>query len=824
MERALAGARCECDPRPLLPELLELRDLVDRRNSEIQALQAEAHCVPSASPEIEAMSGENAALMKRARDASARVAVLRTENSALTWAVEADRDRAQELRAERRKLLEKIGVAERHEAAALQACSRSGRELEEERRVTRDRVLGHEGALEAVTERAESAEASWSAAEESVSRLEFAETRAEADAVRESRASLLETQRNRRLIGELEGQLREAEEGDTASGAESLDEDLRRAALGAKLAEVRVHASELRCTESSLASRLAASQRRGEETERKAMSVARELVDSSQAIAWLHAEVASQRSMQRELEETQQRIAGLRQQLHDLHEAQEEAEVEADPACVESAGEHEPVASSGGAVGSTALARGGCGAAEAGSCAEQQLSALRTGQARALNEALREAWEAEARDHRALQRKLQAWEGSLRPVLQQLLRLTEVARLWREDLLRSGSPPERRVSIGDGEGDRGGGSGPLEVALPAPPPEACWEEEPKRPEAARALCLCVEALAAETFRRIGENESCRRAALAAQQSANDSFLLRAERLALERELERLTPAGLHQMPEANASYSVAPSPRLSSSAGTSRGLLPPHDAAGRADPPSPSASSRQVIQQDRNVWPPSPVPRRPRRGPAAGVLAAHGYVAHGGPGPQGSRGCLTSSLSSVSLHDHRTPEPAVSSRAASARSLHQGTPGQPEVPEPEQADGLGQQQEPRAEPRAQRPQHLALQRSEEPRRSARSSEAPERPRYLQLQRPAGPASVPGSAGPLYRLDRGARPGATSETPPAPHRGRGGSASNAGGTPARRTAGRRQIPVRRKLDDLLDDPSDRFDPYSVHRPGSGVGLL
>ena len=72
---------------------------------------------------------------------------------------------------------------------------------------------------------------------------------------------------------------------------------------------------KMRWAEKTLAAQLHESQQKGAEIETKAMNVARELVDSSQAIAWLQSEVAATRDGLAELEEMHQRNVSLRQQL-----------------------------------------------------------------------------------------------------------------------------------------------------------------------------------------------------------------------------------------------------------------------------------------------------------------------------------------------------------------------------------------------------------------------------------------------------------------------------------------------------------------------------
>lgn len=141
-------------------------------------------------------------------------------------------------------------------------------------------------------------------------------------------------------------------------------------------AELR-QCEKMRRAESSLAQRLADSQRQGANIENKAMNVARELVDSSQAIAWLQSEVAAQRDGWAELEEMNQQNLQLRQQLETSQLSLEKAK--------------------------GAKERDGNKSFET----EQGESEDRH-KATVVSEALQVAWEGEAREHRQAQQKLQS--------------------------------------------------------------------------------------------------------------------------------------------------------------------------------------------------------------------------------------------------------------------------------------------------------------------------------------------------------------------------------------------------------------------------------
>merc|ERR1712083_1065068 len=84
----------------------------------------------------------------------------------------------------------------------------------------------------------------------------------------------------------------------------------------------------------------------------------------------------------------------------------------------------------------------------------------------------------------------------------------------------------------------------VQKELPIPPAESIWNEElGGPPEAVASLCKCVDALAAETMRRLHEAEG----RLGVQSSPNDRLDLRAERISLAQELERLTAFDPHAL-------------------------------------------------------------------------------------------------------------------------------------------------------------------------------------------------------------------------------------------------------------------------------------
>lgn len=748
------AVRCECDPRALLPHVCELEDLVQARATELRELQRELRELP-APAELSALAGENSALARRTRDGAASVARLRTETSSLAWSVDFEQHRARELRAERKRLLGHLGELERAESEAGRRREQALAELELERRSAGERALGHEGALAALTEGAENAERRWSAAEDAVARCGFRGTELEADGAEKSRAAALDVERHRLHAVALEAQLNEQESSARAAQREC---DLRRAAMGAELAEARAQAAQLRGAEDTLAAQLVASRRRGEETEQKALSVARELVDASQGIAWLRAEVLAQQELRQELQEAQQRATSMRQQLQELQQETVEHARSAPRSIVEG-GEDIRAGLSPDSLLDT----------------EQELSEARAEQIQAVNEALQAAWEAETREHRSIQRELAALQACAQPVQKHLVRLTALASLWRESLLRSGPSAQLRRcggagGGGGGEGDRGGGFWPAEMDLPAPPAEFVLDSAGAPRQAMAALCACFEALAIETSQQLAEAEARRGQSFermppaAARCQATDAQALRAERLALERELERLTPPSAGQLRSRVQSTLMA-------AAGPTPGSSVSQDFHE-----TPSSTQARHLAIRGVAFPPSPMPTARGSAPVAGVLRS-----------SGRGGSVGSSMSSISLHDHRSREEPM------AQSFRESV-------------GCRSQADLMRRPAAATKPVIAVNLDM---LAGETSELPPQP----LQHVAGP---------LYRLD-----GLDATLEARLPRGSSAQLLQRGrrlGTPAataqviRRGAPLRQIPnVRRNLEAVLgDDPSDRFDADSVYR--------
>ncbi|CAE8617941.1 unnamed protein product, partial [Polarella glacialis] len=487
--------------------------------------------------------------------------------------------------------------------------------------------------------------------------------------------------------------------------------------------------------------------------------------------------VTAQRELTSELDEVRRQNGWLRQHLDGEGEPEElrgvrsaEPRPKLEPAF--------PWSASRSVSSSQEIDAGLVGGADQYMPAEEELRILQANQAQAVNEALQVAWEAEAREHRSAQRRLQSLEACcLRPARQQLLRLADICTSWRHELLGLGAGQDR------GRGD----AGALPIVPSAQTLRALYDEdgapglrsledeqsflraqdlETRFSEAANAICACIEGLASESSRRLaslpaaaqaavpqlpcchgGSSAAARREPTAAESSG---LQLRAERVALESELERL---------DLEARESARPQshePRGRRSSSLSRGVSfwgPAGAGVGSCDsssvPPGSPGRTSSSAHQFQQSWPPSPRPR------------GHDDIIRG-LGSTQRRGDGSSRESSVTL---AAQEP----RAAAFYGVGSASAWNASVAAP---PGVGQ---------------------------------------------------------LYRLD--AREGASSTASRRSGTGKSPGLQLRGAAPVRQSGAPRQIAVGGRgsgsvsLDGLLDNPADRFDDYSLHRPlRSSRGLL
>eukprot|EP00931_Biecheleriopsis_adriatica_P071051 TRINITY_DN44906_c0_g1_i1.p1 TRINITY_DN44906_c0_g1~~TRINITY_DN44906_c0_g1_i1.p1 ORF type:complete len:820 (+),score=205.06 TRINITY_DN44906_c0_g1_i1:75-2462(+) len=601
-----AGGRCDCDPFQLLSSVCELGDVVENQRVELLGLR-DMFQRPPVSPELAALASEGVTLERRARQDAATVATLRTETAALAWSLESDRKKIREIQRRNQQFLDRLQQSKQEEESLHHTAREAARELNAERHHTEEWSVSREAMLGALTSKADAAEERWQSAEASASRLRAAAAEAEAVAEVSLRNSAAEVEEHNERAQELKHRLSkmEVEEGKsnvcTACGKAYLESAVfcrhcgeERAKPKCKeLQEQRARCEELLSAKGWMAARLAASQHRAEDTEKKALGVAKELADSSQAIEWLHSEIMSQRELSSELEEVRQHNADLTQRLHDK-------------ACSQLDTSQPEV-----------LAPG----EETASAADVELQSLRLGQAQAVNRALQAAWEGEAREHRLARRRLQSLELScLAPARQHVRDLAQLGSTWQQSVLHL-----RRMSQ-EGSVDDAALQEAQEEPLPDVPTEALkgLQEQRLSCDIVREICTCLERLALETTRRLRASPA-EPAALPAEPTAlgrdEEQEQLRAERQSLEWELGQLTALAQQQaqMPKAFWGRPIAPPSRplpepLSSRKGWStsssssakdpgftdprlgdRELVPPLESPAQQQTASPRSQGRRPL-------------------------------------------------------------------------------------------------------------------------------------------------------------------------------------------------------------------------------------
>lgn len=428
-----------------------LGEAVLQHDAILRDLRAQVAMAP---PGLWELSEDNAALARTGQEVMQEAAELSAAHATLKSEASSCQRIAQELQAERDSLLARVSAVEGAECNACDASDWAGKELDMEQRRGEEWARSLAQALQQRGQRAGRAEERAAAAEREVAQLESDSAAAGARAAAAARVAAAEVERHKGRAADLEASLARLQERRRQEDAR-LQEDAR------QLAEARAEASTLEALAEALAAELAGSERRTEETERKALVVARELLETSQGISRLRAEAASQQGLRWDLEQAQHEEGLLEQRLE---RARREAYALSPP--------------------SRGPGRGGspAPAAQSRSPVEEELQHLRLSQERAAHEALRSAWEAEGRERREKQAQLEALRGAWRPLCEGLLRLSIIAQRWREDLA----------------------AGAAFAAVPPPPPEAAWCDDRHVPEAAKALCGCLEALSMEGARRLAE--------------------------------------------------------------------------------------------------------------------------------------------------------------------------------------------------------------------------------------------------------------------------------------------------------------------------------
>jgi len=314
--------------------------------------------------ELKTLAKENDILANRACEATEKVMALTRANSALEKEVEEGQQRTKELQAERKSLLKRLGELEKaaDKAEENTQCDVKNALLKSEEKV-RD-LESINAALERDVRDSELREAN---AMRVLKRTEAERKAEEVDIVAQIQRARSSTEQAERRASELEQSLSEVRA--RFRSEEEVGSQCNRA-LKAEVAEIRHAVAHAESNEKAVEAELNESRKRESETERKAMDVARELFETSQSLAWLREEVATQRGLRSELGEEKQHSQVLRKKLEAL---QLEATMHG--------------SSDSSHIGGT-------------SPAEMELKELREGQVKAVSEALHCAWEAEARERR----------------------------------------------------------------------------------------------------------------------------------------------------------------------------------------------------------------------------------------------------------------------------------------------------------------------------------------------------------------------------------------------------------------------------------------
>lgn len=424
----------------LTSQVYAVGEAVLQHDAELRELRRELAAAPA---DVTVIAEQNALLARQAQEGLQESAALSAAHGAL--AVEADtcRKRSQDLRAELDLLQARVASAEQYAAGARSAADHASAALDRERRRAEDWDHECEAEVEARGRHAATSEASAVSAERSLAKLQGGLQGTQAGVATASRVAdaTADSQRRRHQLAMLGGP--------------------RERGLRDEIAEARAETRSLDEVAQVLRSELAASEQRSGEAERKALAVARELADTSHAMARLRAEAAVFGNLRRELDGARREEGALEQKL-----------VEAEAVATRSAGAY---------AQETALAaRARCaGEHEAPSREGAELADLQAAQERALHDALRTAWETEARERRATDLRHAALEATWQPAREWLVRLAAAVR--RAQDLSAPLP---------------GGAGAAIVSVSAVPEEQEWRDLARLPGALSALCASVEALAA----------------------------------------------------------------------------------------------------------------------------------------------------------------------------------------------------------------------------------------------------------------------------------------------------------------------------------------
>eukprot|EP00927_Polykrikos_kofoidii_P066725 TRINITY_DN62287_c0_g1_i1.p1 TRINITY_DN62287_c0_g1~~TRINITY_DN62287_c0_g1_i1.p1 ORF type:complete len:601 (-),score=141.82 TRINITY_DN62287_c0_g1_i1:215-2017(-) len=464
----------------LVSQVHTVGEAVLQYDAEIKELQREVAMAPA---DLAVVSEENAVLAKHAQRGLEEVAALSSAHSALSGEADGCRRKAQDLQAERDMLRVRVNAAERQLANARLASDSALKSLDVERRQADDWRRDMETELERRRRRAVDVEQGACEAECNVGQLEAMLAGSRSEATTASRVVEAETKRRRQQIVQLEERVRaqQAVALRNASGQRARE-------LSEELAKARSEAFAFEDVEEVLSAELMDSESNTEETERKALSVARELLETSHAMARLRAEVATQRTVRSEMDDARRDEGALEQRLLEAEAAATTITATTTATTADAAWRHLQSPGKAGSSGSACtpqdvLGRSPISIPASQTAADIELRDARVAQERALNEALSSAWEAEAKDRRETERRLNNLEGYLSPLRLCLIRLSSAVERGRETLT---TPAE------------------LDKPAPvtAPPSEAAFGDIAQLPNALATLCDCVDELASVSLRSI----------------------------------------------------------------------------------------------------------------------------------------------------------------------------------------------------------------------------------------------------------------------------------------------------------------------------------
>mmetsp|Transcript_26904 Transcript_26904/g.52720 ORF Transcript_26904/g.52720 Transcript_26904/m.52720 type:complete len:623 (-) Transcript_26904:116-1984(-) len=446
----------------------------------LESMRREAAAAPRA--EVEALFEENAILACQTQEALEEVSELGTARGTLQQEADSFHREVQDLQVERDDLAQRLRGANALAAEAREASDLVSRALDVERHRSNELVRNIEGSLRQRQRRLASAEEGTAGLSRQFALLEADNAAVGLQADNEAKTSKTEQEAWRCKAAQLQASLEEARhqkfEDEARDREESRALSEARGAMAAAEATVEVLMGQLQDSEHLLG-----------ETERRAVGVAHELLDTSQSIARLRQEAEAQRGLRPELEEAQREEGTLEQRLESVRREQALAcrgascEMPVSTGADESEEPVEPYSGEGASAVDDGLVPQLSSSGQL-TAADLELRRLRASQEQAVGEALRSAWEAEVRERRATEARLEALQAEWPAMRDWLMRLTSAARRWREEYF-SGGP----------------GLGP---SVPPPPAESAWCCEQQTPQAAKELCDCLEAIAIEGRQRLSQ--------------------------------------------------------------------------------------------------------------------------------------------------------------------------------------------------------------------------------------------------------------------------------------------------------------------------------